>query len=323
MKTQSKHNQPLVSIVMPVYNAGDYIVEAIESILKQTYKHFELIIVDDRSIDNSWNIIQRYAKKYPLIIKAIRLKKNTNAAGNGGVNAVYPITKGKYIARMDADDISHPTRIEKQVRFMENHTDAILVGTQGYIIDQDGQIKGTKIFATSHQKIYEDYFVLHPILHPSIMIRKSLVPTKTKLYENKRGVNDDYYTFFKLLQYGKFYNLSEKLLYYRIHGANFSLQNPKKKFYNSIRIRLDAIKDFNYTPTFKGLLLFGAQLVIIPFIPESLIVPLYFLVRGIKHPSLEPFYHLKNKIQTLPIQRAFSTAVALFTPLIPFLKKYN
>lgn len=94
---------------MPVYNAGSFLVEAIESILNQTYKNYEFIIVDDGSTDNSWEIIERYKSKYPRLIKTYRLTKNTNADGNGAVNAVLPYAKGEYIARMDADDCAHPS----------------------------------------------------------------------------------------------------------------------------------------------------------------------------------------------------------------------
>lgn len=280
-----KTQYPLVSIVMPVYNASAFMRAAIDSILNQTYTHFELVIVDDQSLDNSWSIAKEYAASHPDRIRAIRLKKNTNAAGNGAMNAVYPKLKGAFIARMDADDIAYPARIGKQVRFMQSHPDAVVVGTQGTIIDAEGKKKGKKIFPTDSAHIYDEYFVLHPILHPSVMLRKSLLPSKQIIYENKWGINDDYYTFFKLLQYGKFYNLKESLLYYRVHGANSSLQNPKQKFMNSIKIRIEAVRTLNYRPSLKGISLMCIQLMTIPLIPEKLIVPLYFALRGIKHPT--------------------------------------
>lgn len=276
--------KPLVSIVMPVFNGGRFLSEAIESILNQTYKDIELVVVDDKSTDNSWQIIEDYQHRYPQVVKAIKLRKNRNSAGNGAVNAVFKQLKGKYFARMDADDIAFSERIEKQVAFLENHPEVILLGTQGKIIDGNGNIVGNKNFPCLGEEIYREYFVFHPILHPSVMIRKSAILSKTKLYENKMGVNDDYYTFFKLLQFGKFANLPDYLLYYRIHGSNLSLQEPKKKFINSLKIRLAAVRQFNYRPTFRGLTIMVIQSLVIFAIPERLIVPLFFLVRKVSNP---------------------------------------
>ncbi len=119
MKNKNKNQNPLVSVIMPVYNAGNFLMEAIESILNQTYQNFEFIIVDDASTDNSWKIIQKYAKKYPKKIKAFQLKKTLNRGGDACANFALKKAKGKYIARMDADDIAHPKRLEKEVDFLE------------------------------------------------------------------------------------------------------------------------------------------------------------------------------------------------------------
>lgn len=286
-KTSSE--KPLVSIVMPVYNAGAFLVEAIESILKQTYQNYELIIVDDQSTDDSWEIIKTYQNLYPNRIKTVQLAINTNAAGNGAVNAVYKDLKGKYIARMDADDISLPDRIKKQVLFMERHKNVILLGSQGIIINEYGEETGQKIFPTRSKEIYKDFFIFHPILHPSVMIRKSMVPQKNYLYENKYGINDDYYTFFRLLQYGQFHNLKEPLLKYRLHRNNTSLQNPKSKFINSLKIRFEAVKKFSYRPHPFSFLLMLLQVIIITILPEKYIIPLYLFIKNI---------HLYRKGQT-------------------------
>lgn len=296
MKT-TKQNQPLVSIVMPVYNAQAYLNEAITSVIRQTYQRFELIIIDDCSTDASWKIIQKFQKRYPQKIKARRLKFNMNAAGNAAVNIVFPKLKGKYIARMDADDISEPTRIEKQVAFLEKNPDVILVGTQSHIIDENGDKIGDKIFPVTPDKIYREYFTFHPILHPSVMIRKSLVPQKEYLYENLYSINDDYYTFFKLLQYGKFSNINEQLLHYRMHKANTSLQKPKRKFVTSLIIRYEAVRRFHYRPTLKALFLIPVQTFIIFLLPEKYIVPFYFLIRGITSPK-DTLRNMVRRIQS-------------------------
>lgn len=277
-----KLKQPLVSVIMPVFNAGEFLAEAIESILGQTYKNFEFIIVDDKSTDNSRITIRQYQKKYPKLIKAFFLRKNINSAGNGAVNAVLPKAKGLYIARMDADDISHPLRLEKQVKFLDENKDIVLAGTQALVINRNGQIIGKKIFPLRHEQIYKKYAVVHPIIHPSCMIRRSALEDKNRLYELKGGVNDDYFTFFKLLQKGKFANLPEALLKYRVHGKNVSLRKLKEKYSVISQIRKIAVRSFGYKISFKDKIVVAVQDLVISVLPENLLENFYFFTKGLK-----------------------------------------
>jgi len=101
-----KQKIPLVTIIMPVHNAGKFLVPAIESILAQTYARFELIIVDDGSTDQSWKTIRAYKKRYPKTIRVYRTEKQLNSAGNGATDVGLSHAKGEYIARMDGDDVA-------------------------------------------------------------------------------------------------------------------------------------------------------------------------------------------------------------------------
>lgn len=288
--------QPLVSVIMPVFNAQDFLAEAIESIVNQTYKNIELIIVDDKSTDNSWQIIKEYQAKYPKIVKPLRLNKRVDSAGNGAANIGFKQAKGEFIARMDADDISLPQRIAKQVCFMKKHPNIILQGTQAYVIDASGKIMGKKNVPISHQEIYKAFGIFHPMIHPSCMIRRKLLPHKDRIYENKFGVNDDYYTFFKFLNYGQFANLSEPLIKYRIHDKNASLENPREKFINSIRVRTAAIRKFGYKPSVKAMLLTVAQIITVFLLPQRLVVPVYMKIRGInRQPILLARWRFRSK----------------------------
>ncbi len=282
-KIDLKNIKPLVSVIMPVYNAGDYLVEAIDSILKQTYRDFELIIVDDGSRDNSWEIIGNFQKKYPKLIKSYRLDKTINYAGNGAVNYGFQYASGEYIVRMDADDISLPRRLEKQVKFMQDNPEIILLGSKAYVIDKNGKITGKKNVPLTHGKIYEGYGVVHPIIHPTVMIRRSLLPDEGRIYEKKYGINSDYYTFFRLLNCGKFANMDEYLIKYRVHGKNFSYKKPKERFMNSVKIRLSAIMNLGYKMSVKAGTLMFLQFVFIMLIPEKLIVPCYLYLKGMKN----------------------------------------
>lgn len=278
----NKTKQPLVSVIMPVFNAGKFLGEAIDSVLDQTYSNFEFLIVDDKSTDCSRKIIRRYQKRFPKLIKTFFLKKNINAAGNGAVNAVLPKAEGRYIARMDADDVAHPRRLEKQVEFLEKNKDIILAGTWALVINGKGDIIGKKVFPLTHGGIYKKYAIVHPIIHPSCMIRRSLLPDRDRLYELKGGVNDDYYSFFRLLQHGRFANLPDFLLKYRIHKGNTSLKNLKQKYSMVSQIRKVAVKKFNYKISIKNKGVVLLQDLIVGVTPEKWIKKLYFLALGLR-----------------------------------------
>ncbi|SVC41049.1 uncharacterized protein METZ01_LOCUS293903, partial [marine metagenome] len=111
-------NLPLITVLMPVYNGAKYLNEAIDSILNQTFQNFEFIIIDDGSTDDSVKIIKSYDDN------RIRLVENRNNLGQSEtLNKGLSLTRGKYIARMDQDDISMPERLKKQFEFMENNSD--------------------------------------------------------------------------------------------------------------------------------------------------------------------------------------------------------
>lgn len=269
----------LVSVIMPVYNGESFIKEAIDSILAQTYKHFELVIVNDNSSDSTYEIIEAYKSRFPKKIHLIHLNKRHGAFG--AMNTAMKYIKGDYISPMDSDDISHPERLQKEVEFMVNNPDTIVVGSFARIIDKNGKIVGKKAFGISHREIYSSFFDVHPIVHPSCMIRRKMLPRKDKLYWDEFGVNDDYYTFFTLLNKGKFANIPEYLLNYRIHLGNSSLQNLKQKFFTTVRIRLLAIKDLGYKPDFVGVLKFFIQVLFVSFIPEQILLRFYLHIKGI------------------------------------------
>jgi len=284
-KKYSKNHTPLVSVIMPVYNAGEFLRDAIESIMAQSFTDFEFIIVDDASTDYSWEIIKWFRDQYPAKIKAIRLIKNRNNGGDACANVGFAVARGKFIARMDADDIAHPKRLAKQVDYMQKHQDVILLGTQAFVIDRNGAITGEKLEPKTHKKISENYFIYHPMIHPSVMIRRSLLPKRNYLYNIKYNANNDLLTFFELLKYGKFANLGDKLLYYRIHGANDSLVDPKRKFANTFKIRMQAWRELGYKPTPVAVALTFIQLLISSTMPEKVITFLYMTWRGLSKPQ--------------------------------------
>lgn len=292
---------------MPVHNAEQFVTAAITSIISQTYTNWELIVVNDGSTDRSRQISASLAAKD----KRIRLISYRHNQGEStAANIGFSHAKGVYIARMDADDIAHPSRLDKQVAFLEKHPQYVVVGTQAFVIDEADVIIGSKTFPKTHQAIYHQYGVLHPMLHPSIMVRRSLLPDPNILWANQAEPNDDYLTLFQLLRQGKFYNLPAKLMYYRMHQRNKSLQQVKQKFINSLKIRYQAVRKFDYPLTTKMVTASIAQSVVVLLLPEWLVVGMFLWLKGMKSfdqafPKVAELKTALNRMQELVPQPSY------------------
>ncbi|HUV42351.1 MAG TPA: glycosyltransferase [Patescibacteria group bacterium] len=278
-----KNKKPLVSIVMPVYNAGNFLLEAIESLQNQTYQNWELIMVDDRSTDNSWEILKNLTKEDKRI-KIYQVKKHCGVAF--AANLALKKVKGDLIARMDADDISLPWRIEKQVKFLQNHPETIALGGQCELINQEGETIGKKEFPLDNAKIKKMIFWSIPLQQPTLIVNRKLLPKNFKWYEKKFNVAEEVELLFKLFQYGEVFNLPETVLLYRIHGKNTSLQNPKRTFLLTFKTRIKAISKYSYQPTISGFFLNLIQFFLIILLPNKWIFPIYSFLRGMKRVSL-------------------------------------
>ncbi|MDR1370726.1 MAG: glycosyltransferase [Dysgonamonadaceae bacterium] len=203
-----------LSVVMPVFNAEKYLREAIESILNQTFADFELIIINDGSTDESKNIILSYTDQ-----RICYIENETNLGLIKTLNKGIKICKGKYIIRMDSDDICVPTRIEKQIRFMKKRPDVGLCGTWAYVIDDKGTITGKIINQTSPPFISISLLFSVPLIHPSTCFRASIL--KQNLY-HEVPVAEDYDLWCRLNEQTKIANIPDFSLYYRWHNTNIS-----------------------------------------------------------------------------------------------------
>lgn len=268
---------------MPVYNGEDFLALAVTSILNQTYQDFELLIADDASTDRTWTIIQDFKKRFPNKIRTYKLSKNGGAFP--ATNFLASKAKGKYLALMDSDDISFRLRLERQVDYLNNHPNVILVGTQADIIDERGSLIGKKNLPLTHQGIYYQFAVVNPIINPSVMIRRSLLPTRNFLYRTGFGVNSDYQTFFEWLNYGEFANLEETLIRYRRHLNNSSFRNLKIHFTNTLKIRLEACRQYNYNLSLTQLLLILIQIPVVYLLPNKILSTVYTVLRDLDNPK--------------------------------------
>lgn len=271
-----KQKMSLISVVMTVYNAAEFVLEAVESIQNQNYPNWELIIVNDGSTDKTGEILRKLAKNDKRIV-LINCVKNRGAsvASNLGLSKA----KGQFIARMDADDITLPDRLAKQVDFLQKHKKVIVVGGQCELIDRDGNSIGMKNFPTSHAEIYGALYQINPIQHPSLMINTALLGAHKITYHTEVLLAHDLEILFKLAQYGKFANLADVVLKYRIHSDSLSLKQPKETFRHTLAVREMARKMYGYVPSKKGILVNFAQKIIMTIIPSFVVYPLFRLIR--------------------------------------------
>ena len=216
----------LVSVLMPVYNAESTLSVAIDSILNQTYSHIEFIIINDGSTDGSETIINNY--------NDLRIKYYANKENKGLIytlNRGIELSAGKYIARMDADDISMPTRIERQVDYMERHPSVIICGTQ---IELFGclKIRNRPNLKETNEELKNRLFRRSCFAHPTVMLRREVLLQRGIRYNSEYKHAEDYKMWIDCVNYGEFYNIQEVLLKYRISESQISSR------YNEVQMRI-------------------------------------------------------------------------------------
>ncbi len=209
---------PKVSVVMSVYNGEKYLKEAIDSILNQTFKGFEFIIINDGSTDKTRKILEFYTDP------RIRLINQANMGLAKSLNRGLKIARGEYIARMDADDISLPERLEKEVKLLDNHKDVGLVGIFPMKMDESGRNVGLYKTKTKNEDLREVLWRGDLLCHGSVMFRKECVD-KVGFYRKKLKFAEDYDLWFRIAEFFGITNIEEPLYKYRINPDSISLTN--------------------------------------------------------------------------------------------------
>lgn len=279
MKKMNASHIPTVSVVMSAFNEAAFVRQAIRSILDQTLQDFEIIVVNDASTDETGAILDELAAQDSRI-HVLHNTKNLRMAAS--VNKAMKVARGRYIARMDADDICMPTRFERQVAYLGSHPETVALGTQCITIDASGAITGEKTFPLTHEDVYDYIFRFVPVQQPSMMIARHRLPKNFKLHNTHCQIGEEIELLFKLFQYGKVENLPEKLIQYRIHKNNTSFLNVREAFFNTLKFRIQAIFKYGYRPSLIGILVSAAQAVLIFTLPKPAIMFIYSKMRFIR-----------------------------------------
>jgi len=209
--------KPMISVLMPVYNAERYVAEAIASVLQQSFAQFEFIIVNDGSTDGSRNVISTFNDRRIILID--QPHQGVAAALNTGLK----YARANYIARFDADDICHPDRLEKQLNYLLDNSEYILVGSDvEYILENGDFLFNFQCIAHSHDQIMEKLYFYCPFIHPTVMYKKESIINAGGYATNAHNF-EDYLLWTKLANAGKFHNLSEPLVKYRLNSTSVTI----------------------------------------------------------------------------------------------------
>ena len=226
---------PLVTVLMPVYNGEKYLCEAIESILNQTFTDFEFLIIDDASTDESVQIVKNYKDN------RIHLIENDQNLGQAGtMNRGLHLARGKYIARMDQDDVSLSSRLRKQIDYMEHN---FQVGVCGTWIKYIGYKDNVLNLETRDHLIKIRLLTNQSLAHPTVMIRKRVLDDYNLHYDGRYSPAEDYDLWVRMSEYCSFTNLPEPLVRYRLHQNQSSEIGAKRQSDSANRVRSRLIED--------------------------------------------------------------------------------
>ena len=208
-------NPPVASVIMSVYNGEEYLDQAVKSILAQTFTDFEFIIINDASSDNTSAILDKYHDN-----RIIRVNNEKNIGLTSSLNKGIAIALGEFIARQDADDISHPERLDVQCKYLENNPSVGLIGSCPWIIDFNGQqIKKLRLPLAPN---FEDpNLVRNPFCHGSIIVRRSVL-AKAGGYREFFQVSQDHDLWRRLSEFCQLKNIENSLYYLRNHVESIS-----------------------------------------------------------------------------------------------------
>ena len=243
VKINSYSNEPPVSVLLPVYNGGSFVQTTIDSILKQSFVNFELIILNDGSTDSTKEILDN------LTDRRVKVVHKNNEGLGATLNKGLQMARGEYIARIDADDLAHPDRLRMQVEFLQENPDISVVGTATKVIYPDGD-EEVRRRPLSWVEVKQHAIKICPVVHPTVMMRKDSVLAVGGYDVNYDGsrwksIGMDYHLWIKMIAKGyKIANLPEPLVInYKSKRSIIGSKSLRFKLFERVRLRLWAKKE--------------------------------------------------------------------------------
>lgn len=214
-----------VSVIMATYNEKpEYIKNAVESILSQTYQELELLVFDDSTKDETKNALDEYTSDYRVKIFRYPERLGFVQALNKGLE----MAQGRYIARMDADDIAYFDRLEKEAAYLDEHPEVDIVGGQMNIINEEGQVISSRVYPSGGMKLFLFSVIRNPLAHPTVMMRRELVD-KGFRYDESLKMSEDLDLWLRILNASyKIANIQDTILNYRV-ADDFAEKRTKRQ----------------------------------------------------------------------------------------------
>lgn len=228
-------DRPAVSIICATFNRGNYISEAIDSVLAQTFGSWEIIIIDDNSQDQTEQIVSSYIEKDARV----KYVKNMERQGVGRArNIGISHAEGKYIAILDSDDYwCDKQKLQMQVDFMERHPEYALISVDAMVVDGSGKEIGSICNHCTDKKLRNNILIKNKIVHSGILFRKDMYEAVGR-YDEKLAVGEDYDLWLKLGKIGKFENIDHKMVAYRKHNSG---QESTARIHRSLKHNIEVI----------------------------------------------------------------------------------
>lgn len=235
---------PPITVVVPTYNGAPYLRQALESVIGQTFKDFEVIVIDDASTDGSFEIAKEYAANDSRF-KLIQNEKNLGFAGNR--NKAISLASGRYIAWQDQDDISLPDRLELQFSLLESDARLAMVGGAMMVFDETGEL-GIRRYPVNDDEIRRMIFRFSPIALPACMMRTSAL-LEVGGYSERWSPAGDLDMTFKIGLTHKLANIPQVAIRYRTHNNSATKHHLKRIEKDSVRLRFNYAKSRSYRMT--------------------------------------------------------------------------
>lgn len=259
-----KKSHPLVTVLIPVYNGDSFLAETIASIKKNNYPNYEVILVDDGSTDESKQLCHQFAKKDSQIFF---YDFDKNQGMDRVLNFGIQKAKGKYIARLNQDDLIEPSRLELQVRFLESHPDYVAVGGQIVLFTKKRKVFDRIYFPLTDKEIRSKWLMLSPYSDPTVMYRKRAV-LKTPGYSQRFWPADDIHMWYQLGKIGKLANLPQMLTEVRWHESCGSIKSHRRQMKKTWEVHQWAAKHIQKPSLFVRIFWLGQYLAGLLFPPQ-------------------------------------------------------
>ena len=220
-----------VSVIASVYNCEQYIGEMIDSVIAQTYTNWEMIIIDDASMDGTWNIIEQYNDE-----RIIPIKNSANRGLPANLNKALDLAEGDYILRIDGDDMAYPERFQIQIEYMDKNPDVVLAGSYLRVIGNEGTVWVTP---TTDDELRVGILIRQRFFHPTFIIRADSLKKNRIRYNEDFIYAQDYELTYRLSRIGRIGNVPYVLMRYRIHDNAISIKHKREQdmFANAVKER--------------------------------------------------------------------------------------